>query len=222
MSVSPSDVALQRGLDLLAVIHLRFTRLVTWKTNQKSWGNWWTFISWDPWNCTNYQLMYRVPYQTCINELSMNCELYIFTILEPESELQTQICSLCLRASFSLKDSNTQFTCDQHQNHSKSAALTKVPPSLTIHLGFAPASHAEINHTTYKIFHWPQTHSNQHQSTSSLGWKIWNSKKIRFIPDSAPKISKETNIWIAVIFLGPLPEQNSPNSSHFIPYPPQL
>lgn len=48
----------------------------------------------------------------CINELSMNCELCIFTILEPESELQTQICSLCLRESFSLKDSNTQFTCD--------------------------------------------------------------------------------------------------------------
>lgn len=60
LSVSLSDVALQRGLDLLAVIHLRFTRLVTWKTNQKSWGNW-TFISWDPWNCTNYQFMYRVP-----------------------------------------------------------------------------------------------------------------------------------------------------------------
>ena len=34
LSVSPSDVALQCGLDLLAVIHLRFTRLVTWKDNK--------------------------------------------------------------------------------------------------------------------------------------------------------------------------------------------
>lgn len=112
-------------------------------------------------------------------------------------ELQAQICCLCLvmHQGKLFPRYWYKITCDQHQNHSKSAVSAKVPPSLTIHLGFAPASHAKINHTTAQT-----TEPEQSASINEFPWmNIWNLKKIRFIPDSAPKIWKETNMWIAVI-----------------------
>ena len=69
ISINLGQLIRAKGLDLLAVIHLRFTRLVTWKT-QKDGGNRWTFINWDPGNCTKYSLMYRVPYHIVL----INCQ----------------------------------------------------------------------------------------------------------------------------------------------------